>query len=103
LEEFGWNHDEAAQVYSNIDAASRTTLYELWFEQKWMAGKVRIKSGKIDANSEFAVVESASDFLNSSMGFSPDNSGLSHVSSAAAGSDRFLEHTAKLRGWTGSV
>lgn len=71
LHEFGWSHDEAAQVYSNIDAASRTTLYELWYQQKWMAGKVRIKGGKIDANTEFATVENAGDFLNSSMGFSP--------------------------------
>lgn len=71
LREFGWTDDEAAQIYSNIDAASRTTLYEMWLEQKWMAGKLRIKGGKIDANTEFAVVENATDFLNSSMGFSP--------------------------------
>ncbi len=71
IDEFGWSDDAAAQIYSNIDAASRTTLYEMWFEQKWMAGKVRIKGGKIDANTEFATVENAGDFLNSSMGFSP--------------------------------
>lgn len=71
LYEFGWSKAEAAQIYSNIDAASRTTLYEIWFEQKWMAGKLRIKGGKIDANTEFATVENAGDFLNSSMGFSP--------------------------------
>jgi len=71
IHEFGWSDDAAAQVYSNIDAASRTTLYEMWFEQKWMAGKLRIKGGKIDANTEFAAVENAGDFLNSSMGFSP--------------------------------
>ncbi len=71
LHEFGWSEAEAAQIYSNIDAASRTTLYEIWFEQKWMAGKLRIKGGKIDANTEFAVLENAGDFLNSSMGFSP--------------------------------
>jgi porin len=71
LHEFGWSDTTAAQLYSNIDAASRTTLYEMWFEQKWMAGKVRVKGGKIDANTEFAAVENAGDFLNSSMGFSP--------------------------------
>lgn len=71
IREFGWSKDGAAQIYSNIDAASRTTLYELWFEQKWRAGRLRLKGGKIDANTEFAVVESGADFLNSSMGFSP--------------------------------
>jgi carbohydrate-selective porin OprB len=71
IREFGWNDDGASQVLSNIDASSRTTLYELWFEQKLFAGKVRLKGGKIDANSEFAVVENGTDFLNSSMGYSP--------------------------------
>ena len=60
-----------AQGFSNIDAPPRTYLYELWFQQELMGKKVRIKGGKIDANSEFAVVHSAADFLNSSMGYSP--------------------------------
>jgi porin len=60
-----------AQGFSNIDDVPRTHLYELWFQQKLLADKLRVKAGKIDANSEFAVVQSAGDFLNSSMGYSP--------------------------------
>lgn len=60
-----------AQGFSNIDAPPRTYLYELWFQQELMNHKIRIKGGKIDANSEFAVVPAAADFLNSSMGYSP--------------------------------
>ena len=71
INEFGWTNVDAAQVLSNIDASSRTTLYELWWQQQWMAGKLRVKGGKIDANTEFAVVPNGADFLNSSMGFSP--------------------------------
>jgi len=71
INEFGWTDVGASQVLSNIDASSRTTLYELWWQQQWMAGKLRLKGGKIDANTEFAVVENGADFLNSSMGFSP--------------------------------
>lgn len=71
MEEFGATHDGAAQLYSNIDAPSRTMLYELWLEQKLLDGKLRLKGGKIDANTEFAVVQNAGDFLNSSMGYSP--------------------------------
>ena len=71
MEEFGVTNDGAAQIYSNIDAPSRTTLYELWLEQKLASGKLRLKGGKIDANTEFAVVQNAGDFLNSSMGYSP--------------------------------
>lgn len=68
---FGETYDGAAQLYSNIDASSRTTLYEIWFEQRLMSDGLRIKAGKIDANTEFAAVQNAGDFLNSSMGFSP--------------------------------
>lgn len=68
---FGETYDGAAQLYSNIDAPSRTILYELWLEQKIFSDKLRLKGGKIDANTEFAAVPSAADFLNSSMGFSP--------------------------------
>ena len=68
---FGETYDGAAQLYSNIDASSRTTLYEIWFEQRLMSDRIRIKAGKIDANTEFAVVQNAGNFLNSSMGYSP--------------------------------
>ena len=59
------------QLYSNIDASSRTTLYEAWIEQLLFSERIRFKFGKIDANTEFAAVQTAGDFLNSSMGFSP--------------------------------
>src|SRR5581483_4646474 len=60
-----------AQGFSNIDDVPRNILYELWFQQTLLEGKVRMKFGKVDANTEFARVESAGNFLNSSMGYSP--------------------------------
>jgi carbohydrate-selective porin OprB len=71
INEFGDGDVVAAQLYSNIDACSKTMLYELWLEQRLFGEKLRLKGGKIDANTEFAVVEGAGDFLNSSMGYSP--------------------------------
>jgi porin len=68
---FGEDDAGPAQGFSNIDAPSRTTLYEAWLEQRLLSDRLRIKGGKIDANSEFAAVATAADFLNSSMGFSP--------------------------------
>jgi len=58
------------QGFSNIDDAPRTRLYELWYEQR-VGDRIRFKGGKIDANTEFAVVQVAADFVNSSMGYSP--------------------------------
>jgi porin len=71
INHFGETYDGATQLDSNIDAPSRTTLYEIWFEQRLFSNKLRLKAGKIDANTEFAAVQLASDFLNSSMGYSP--------------------------------
>ena len=69
--EFGDSYDLSAQVYSNIDAPTRASVYELWLQQSLLGDKLRLKFGKIDVNTEFAAVPTASDFLNTSMGFSP--------------------------------
>ena len=60
-----------AQGFSNIDGVPRTHLYELWGQQSLFNERLGVKFGKIDANSEFAVVHSAGDFLNGAMGYSP--------------------------------
>ena len=59
------------QGFSNISALPRTMLFELWLQQNFAGGKLSFKAGKIDANADFAVVENAGNFLQSSMGHSP--------------------------------
>lgn len=60
------------QVYSNIENdRSLSVLYELWYEQLWLSDRLRVKVGKVDANTEFNFVVAAGDFTNSSAGFSP--------------------------------
>lgn len=60
------------QVYSNIESGrSLDVIYELWYEQSLFDDVLRIKVGKVDANSEFNYVDAAGDFSNSSAGFSP--------------------------------
>jgi len=70
INEFGDTYDDEAQLYSNIDGISRTTLYELWMEHKLLPW-LQVKGGKMDASADFASVATGTDFLNSSMGFSP--------------------------------
>ncbi len=60
-----------AQVFSNIDAIPGGLLYEFWYEQTWLEGKLRLKAGRVDANTEFDITQNGSEFLNSSMGYSP--------------------------------
>lgn len=60
------------QGYSNIENAySMDVIYELWWEQVLFDERVRIKVGKVDVNTEFAYVDLAGEFANSSAGFSP--------------------------------
>ena len=60
------------QVFSNIESDRHLdVIYELWYEQLLLDDRLRLKVGKVDANSEFAFVDAAGDFSNSSAGFSP--------------------------------
>ena len=46
LNNFGETYGAEAQVFSNIDATSRTTLYEFWIEQRLFSDKLRLKGGR---------------------------------------------------------
>ena len=59
------------QGVSNIDTADRAQIAQAWLEQTFFNGVLRVKAGKVDANSEFAYVDYGSAFLNSSFGVSP--------------------------------
>jgi porin len=59
------------QAFSNIDGDPFSKLYELWYQQEIFGGKLRVKAGQVDANTEFAVVDTGADLLSSSAGFSP--------------------------------
>jgi porin len=60
------------QVFSNIENdRSLDVIYEMWYQQLFLEDRLRVKVGKVDANSEFAFVDVAGDFTNSSAGFSP--------------------------------
>lgn len=57
-------------VLSNIDLDGDTFgLLELWYEQRWLEDRLRVKLGKIDANSEFMAIDAAGGFLHSYGGF----------------------------------
>jgi len=59
-----------AQGFSNIDADRFGRLGEAWLQFQ-ASSAIRVKLGRIDANKEFAFVENGSEFMNSSMGYSP--------------------------------
>jgi porin len=59
------------QVFDKLNARPYLQIFELWYQQKLLEGKVRIKIGKVDANTEFSVINNGLDFANSSAQVSP--------------------------------
>ena len=64
------------QAFSNVDADPFGHVYEAWIEQVAANGAIRLKIGRVDANTEYAVVAPAGEFINASAGFSPTILGL---------------------------
>jgi porin len=79
-----------AQGFDNSDAPRFRQLSELWFEQTLFRERLRLRFGKLDANSDFAHVENGSEFLNSSAGFSPTILGFPTYPDPAAGASAFV-------------
>jgi porin len=76
-----------AQLFDNQDAPRYVQFYQLWYQQ--IFGNFRAKIGRIDANTEFAIVNNASAFLNSSYGASPAILALPTIPDAALGANLF--------------
>lgn len=72
-----WGHEAAVdlgdfQSTSALDAGDDFfELAELWFEQRLFDDAVRIKIGKVDANSEFGFTDIAGEFVHASGAWSP--------------------------------
>lgn len=59
------------QVLDKHNALPFAQMMELWYQQELFAGKLRIKIGKIDANTEFSVIDNGLKFINSSTQVTP--------------------------------
>lgn len=64
------------QGISNIDADVRDQIAELWVEQLLFDDRLRVKVGKVDANSEFAWVEYGAEFIGPAWAISPNVLGI---------------------------
>ena len=54
---------------SGIEAYPSAKLYEAWYEQKFDDGKVFVRIGQLAADTEFFISQTATLFVNSSLGF----------------------------------
>ncbi|MEM1212458.1 MAG: carbohydrate porin [Planctomycetota bacterium] len=84
------------QAFSNLEVdRSLDAVYELWFQQVLFDDRLRIKLGKIDANTEFAAVgtgldySAAGEFTHSTAGFAPTLLGFPSYPDPATGISLF--------------
>lgn len=77
---------------SSLTGGERTQLSEVWYKQALMPGHdiLWFKLGKIDANSDFAYLESAAEFLNNGMGLALSDALLPTYPDPAFGAELFL-------------
>lgn len=59
------------QVFDKQNAIPYLQIFELWYQQRLFSNRLRIKLGKVDANTEFSVINNGLPFLNSSAQVSP--------------------------------
>lgn len=59
------------QVFDKLNSDPYLQVFELWCQQELFDGKLRLKLGKIDANTEFSVIDNGLPFLNSSTQVTP--------------------------------
>ncbi|MGH8012608.1 MAG: carbohydrate porin, partial [Candidatus Binataceae bacterium] len=59
------------QVFDKLNFAPYLQIFELWYQQKLFDDTVRIKLGKVDANTEFSVITNGLPFINASTQVTP--------------------------------
>jgi porin len=77
LQQHGQSPSDEAGDYAlvdELDFGGRTQVNEIWYEQKLLEEQLRIKLGKIDANTEFCVAENSFDFSNGGLSYGFPNS-----------------------------
>ncbi len=59
------------QVFDKLNSSPYLQLFEFWYQQEMFDNKLRLKIGKIDANTEFSVIDYGLSFISSSTQVSP--------------------------------
>ena len=86
------------QIFSNLTAPKFHRWREVFLDLP-ITSVIRLKAGKVDANSEFAVIEAARGFSNASMGASPTMFAMPSYPNGAASLNVFvaLSSTSQVR------
>jgi porin len=59
------------QIFDKQNSPPYLQIFEMWYQQKLFDDKIRVKIGKVDANTEFSVIDNGLAFIGSSTQVSP--------------------------------
>jgi porin len=59
------------QNFDKLNFTPYLQIFEFWYQQQLFNGMLRVKAGKIDANTEFSVIDNGLPFLNASTQVTP--------------------------------
>ena len=76
LEDHAWRNPSTArtgdlQLFDKYNADPYLQIFEMWYQQQLLDGKLRLKIGKFDGNTEFSVIDNGQLFLHSSSQIPP--------------------------------
>ena len=80
---------EALVAIDTLPAFEQVVLGELWYEQRLLEDRLRLRAGRMDANSDFAYAEYAAAFITDSAAVSPTNPGIPSYLDPAVGALMF--------------
>lgn len=63
------NNIDNLMLVSNVEADRATRLFELWYQQSFLGGKLDVRLGQLAADQEFTLSQYAGLFINSSFGW----------------------------------
>jgi porin len=78
-----------AQNTNGDDGNGTTQISEAWYQQNFHMHQIQLKAGKMDANNDFAYVNSGAEFLNASFGSSPTIVAFPSYPQSAFGANAF--------------
>jgi porin len=86
LTQKGQSPEDEIGDYAQVDENTydgRTQVSEIWYEQKLLRDKLRLKLGKVDVNTEFCVAKNSLDFSNGGLNNSFPNTQFDFMPTAA--------------------
>lgn len=78
------------QGFDSYNSAPYLQIFEIYYEQKLFNDILRLKIGKVDANSEFSLIDNGLDFVNSAAQASPTILGMPTSPDPLPGANLFL-------------